>query len=358
VQVLTRVIFDALPAMRRVTYALAVLLCLGMSSILESQTSELQQLLNHGQAASEAGDYATAVTDFEAACRLAPDNQAANRGLLLSYVQTGKLTEAVELGSKAVTRWPKNGQLQHWLGLAYFKQKLNAPALESLRRSEAVDASQFGIHFDIALVLLSDQQYGSAADELEKAIKLNSSDALVHVLLGRAYQNSNRTLRGIEQFQEALRINPKLPLAHYHLGFAYSSLGRVGEAIAEYKKELARSPENPDVVYQLGHSLLEIGDWNNAVTHLKKAVDLDPQNSDAAYDLGKALLLAGNVDDSITMLRHSLELNPTNAGTHYQLARALDRLGQKDEAEQERQRFAELKKAQPQSGGMASGRSQ
>jgi Flp pilus assembly protein TadD len=91
---------------------------------------------------------------------------------------------------------------------------------------------------------------------------------------------------------------------------------------------------------------------------LKKAVDLDPQNSDAAYDLGKALLLAGNFNDSVTMLRRSLESNPANSGAHYQLARALDRLGQKDEAEQERQRFADLKRAQPQSGGMASGRSQ
>jgi tetratricopeptide (TPR) repeat protein len=343
---------------RTLVAGLAALAFLGTSAFLQSQTPDLQRLLSHGQAASEAGDYVTAVANFEAACNLAPDNLAANRGLVLSYVQAGRPAEAAQLGSKAVARWPKDAQLQHWLGLAYFKQQMNAQALESLRRSEALDASQFGTHFDTSLVLLSEQQYGPAGDELEKAIRLNPSDALAHVLLGRAYQNSNRTLKGVQQFQEALRINPSLPLVHYHLGFAYSSLGHVPEAIVEYKKELARSPENFDVVFQLGHSLLETGDWNSAVTHLKRAVDLDPQNSDAAYDLGKALLLAGNVSDSVTMLRRSVDSNPANAGAHYQLARAFDKLGRKDDAEQERQRFAELKKAQSQSGGMASGRSQ
>ena len=57
-------------------------------------------------------------------------------------------------------------------------------------------------------------------------------------LLGRAYQNTNRTVQAIEQFQTALHIDPDTPLGHYHLGFAYASLGRNQEAIAEYRKEL------------------------------------------------------------------------------------------------------------------------
>jgi len=44
-----------------------------------------------------------------------------NHGLLLSYLQAGDLNEAVQLGTSAVQRWPDDPQLQHWLGLAYFK---------------------------------------------------------------------------------------------------------------------------------------------------------------------------------------------------------------------------------------------
>src|SRR5437762_13547022 len=105
------------------------------------------------------------------------------------------------------------------------------PALEALHRSEALEGSQFGIHYDIALVLLSQEQYSPASDELEKAIKLNPSDALAHVLLGRSYQNTNRTLDAIDHFRTALRLHPNLRLRHIHLAFAYSSLGPDQEAI-------------------------------------------------------------------------------------------------------------------------------
>jgi tetratricopeptide (TPR) repeat protein len=143
VQVPTHTKFALVPVRSRVALVLAALVCLETSTFSQSQTSDLQRLLNHGRAASETGDYTTAVASFEAAYNLAPDNLAANRGLVLSYVQARRPAEAVQFGSTAVVRWPKDAQLQHWLGLAYFKQEMNAQALESLRRTEALDASQF-----------------------------------------------------------------------------------------------------------------------------------------------------------------------------------------------------------------------
>jgi Tfp pilus assembly protein PilF len=131
--------------------------------------------------------------------------------------------------------------LQHWLGLAYFKAGRNDAALAALQRSEVLDGTQFDIHFDLALVLLQQNQSGPAAEELEKVVKLQPSHALAHVLLGRAYQNTNRTLQAVEQFQTAVRADPNTPLVHYHLAFAYASLGHNPEAIAEYKKELVRA---------------------------------------------------------------------------------------------------------------------
>ena len=81
-------------------------------------------------------------------------------------------------------------------------------------------------------------------------------------------------------------------------------------------------------------------------------------NADAAYDLGKALLLDGNVEAAVTALQRSIQLKPGDPRCHYQLARALQKAGRTDEAQQEWKRFAELKKAQPEVGGMATGRPQ
>jgi tetratricopeptide (TPR) repeat protein len=337
---------------------LLLIFILSIVAAAQSPDQHVIVLLRSGQAALDAGDFARAASDFEQAERLSPDNLDVNRGLLLAYLQIGRLAQAAEIGRNAVARWPGDAQLWHWLGLAYFKAGQNGPALEALQRSEKLDSARFDIHFDRALVQLQQDQYPLAADELEKAIKLKPSDPLAHVLLGRAYQNSNRTLPAVEQFQIALRLDPKIPLGHYHLGFAYASLGRNQEAIEEYEEEIATAPENPEVLYQLGRSLLENGDYKFAIARLQRATQLNPQNADAFYDLGKARLLNGDVQAAIPVLRRSAELKPTDPSPHYQLARALTKIGAADEARQEWKRFDELKRAQPQTGGMASGRVQ
>src|SRR6266568_7179253 len=72
------------------------------SAISQSQNPTLERLLNKGQAALDADDFPAAVSAFEEAEQLAPENLAANRGLLVSYLQSGRLTDALDLGKKAV----------------------------------------------------------------------------------------------------------------------------------------------------------------------------------------------------------------------------------------------------------------
>jgi tetratricopeptide (TPR) repeat protein len=312
-------------------------------------------LLRQGQDALDAGDFDKAANEFEQARRIAPDSKEANRGLMLSYLQAGRLGEAEEIGLAAVARWPKAAEFAHWLGLVYFKQHRNELAVVQLQHAETLDSADYDVHFDWALVLLSDGKYSDAARELEKAIKIDPKAALPHVLLGRAYQNTNRTTQAVEQFQTALRIEPSIPLGHYHLGFAYASLGRNDEAIAEYEKELQKSPDNPTVLYQLGHCQVEAGQLKSATVHLRRAVQVEPQNADAAYDLGKALLLQGDAEGAVASLRRAIDLKSSDPSPHYQLSRALEKLGKKEEAKNELEIFYTLKKAQPVTGGMAAG---
>ncbi|PYV94433.1 MAG: hypothetical protein DMG89_25295, partial [Acidobacteria bacterium] len=114
----------------------------------------VQTLIRSGQAALDSGNFARAVSDFQQAWQIAPENVEVNRGLLLSYLQAGDLNEAVQFGTTAVQHWPNDSQLQHWLGLAYFKSGSNADAVRVLRRAENLDVKSFDIHFDLALVLL------------------------------------------------------------------------------------------------------------------------------------------------------------------------------------------------------------
>jgi tetratricopeptide (TPR) repeat protein len=284
--------------------------------------------------------------------------QAQTRQQLLQKLESGQFRDAVLLGQQAVSRWPRDAQFRHYLGLAYFETDDLKQAQEQLTRARELNPSEAATHFDLALVFLSQQDYLRGADELEASIKLDPTNARAHLLLGRAYLNSNRSLQAVEEFKTMLKLDPAMKLGHYHLGFAYFSLGRNDEAIGEYKEELRRSGESPVVVDALGHALLASGKYAAAVTYLRRGAELDSPNPDVWYDLGKALALAEQWAQAEPALRKAAELKPTDPSPHYQLARVLEKLGKTDEARAERVRFAELKKTQPATAGMATGRDQ
>ncbi len=283
------------------------------------------------------------------------ESREALRARLFSSLQARDLAQATALGEQAVARWPRDAGFRHYLGLAYFQSGRNREARDQLELAAKLNPSSYDVHHDLALVYLAENRHADAAPHLQRARALNPRSPLVRVLLGRAYQNSNRTLQAIEEFRAALRLDRKIPLGHYHLGFAYGSLGRNAEAIAEYEKELAQQ-DHAEVRFQLGHTLLESGQWNRALEHLRRALALDPQRAAAHYDLGKTQLLLGDAAAALAPLRRAIELDPSDPSAHFQLARALERTGDQEKAQQHRDRFAELKQRQQQTGGMATGR--
>src|SRR5713101_3396685 len=71
---------------------------LGGGAAAQSQNPRLELLLRKGQNALDAGDFAGAVSAFEEAQQLSPENLAVNRGLVLSYVQDSRLADATDVG--------------------------------------------------------------------------------------------------------------------------------------------------------------------------------------------------------------------------------------------------------------------
>src|SRR5205814_1783710 len=129
---------------------LAFLVAVGPTELAAQST--VPALIHDGRAAIDSGDFSRATADFEQAHRLAPENLEASRGLLLSYLQSGQLAQAVRFGQDTVAKWPQDPELRHWLGLAYFKARQNALARDQLQQATVLDSTNADIHFDLALV--------------------------------------------------------------------------------------------------------------------------------------------------------------------------------------------------------------
>ena len=113
-----------------------------------------QQLLRSGQTALGADDYPPAPPDFERARQIAPDNLEANRGLVLSYLQLGRLTRSHPIGQRSrrpLAARRRNSSIGSDSPIS--KQGRTSRHWKPSSVLKPSRAASFDIHFDLALVL-------------------------------------------------------------------------------------------------------------------------------------------------------------------------------------------------------------
>ena len=336
-----------LPGLRRLCIVLVACALFIPAALAQAGTT-----LERAQRALDAGDAEGAVRLFEEARSAAPDDPQAWSGLAVAYLKAGRPANAEALASTALQRWPRNAEMLHWRGLARFQQQQLPQAEADLKLAKSI-ADSPDLDFDLALVYLTASDYSSAANELESASRGNPRSATIHLLLGRAYQNTNRTVEAVDQFKTALRLDPNVKLGHYHLGFSLASLGKLAEGIAEMKLEINRNGATPEVDYQLGHYLVESGKNQEALPHLERAAG--GGYAEALYDLGKLRLAESDAPGAVRSLEQYVQQVPDSTNGYFLLWRALQKAGDTAKAKAALQRFQELKRTQKQEGGMATG---
>ena len=86
---------------------------------------------------------------------------------------------------------------------------------------------------------------------------------------------------------------------------------------------------------------------------LRESLRLDPRNGEAQYALAKALLELDQPEEAVFELTKAASLLPKDPRPYYLLARAYSKMKKAEEADKALREFAELKKLQAASGGMA-----
>ena len=76
--------------------------------------------------------------------------------------------------------------------------------------------------------------------EFQFLLSKDPDSAPVHILLGQAFDASNRTKEATAEFEAAVKAATVPPEAHFGLGYLYWKQQRYEEACREFEAELAR----------------------------------------------------------------------------------------------------------------------
>jgi Flp pilus assembly protein TadD len=134
------------------------------------------------------------------------------------------------------------------------------------------------------------------------ALKVAPRSFLAHSYLGEALWNYGRKDEGLREFKFAAELSPQSQNAHERYGAALAELGRDDEAHAEYETALHCAPGPPESrAFLLSESAqleLRHSEFSDAAAHLREAVQLAPETLNYHALLAEALRQQGRVEEA------------------------------------------------------------
>ena len=231
-------------------------------------------------------------------------------------------------------------------------------------------------HFRSGQAALDKGDFAIAIRELEQVIDTDPKQVEARVLLGRAYEKSNRPDDAISQYRAAQALQSPDPQAGFRLGALLVAAGKPVEAVVplatgakldagmavSYTQEISvavaaglaatsdlvsRDPQQAAQVLEaitvldvrndrarvlLGNLYVSGGQSQLALEQYKAALELNPKNTSAITNMGAAYYQMGKLDDAIAQFRLALQQAPDDAETHYLLGAAYIQQNKVDEA--------------------------
>jgi tetratricopeptide (TPR) repeat protein len=298
-----------------------------------------------------------------------------------SLLDAGQIDPAIEMLS-AASRFKQNDvQVNHLLGLAYYRKGDYQHAIEQLSIAiQRTSASNSQYREQVKMLGLSQYLLGHIVDAIPYLEQLNQwwpDSTEIAYALGISYIQTRNTDKSRATFarmfnispttasaylvnaqmmvrqqfeelaekelQKALELDPRLPQANFLLGEMAIYHARIDQGIELLQKEIALNPAFGMAYYMLGEAYTRQLKWNEAIGPLQKSIWLNPFFSGPYIVLGKVYLKKNDLPNAENMLRRAVQMDPNNFSGHQLLAQVLQRANRADEAKREFESAAKLR---------------
>jgi tetratricopeptide (TPR) repeat protein len=255
------------------------------AAVERSNTAALRRAL--AQAHRLAKNPAQAVAEYQAAIRVAPDDQAAYLELGAMLLEHRTPQPAVAVLESAIPRFPKELEFRRLLGLAYYQTGLTDKAIDAFFSMADLDPDSEIAYASLETLLeASGARLKQIADRLETFRSRQPTNPVGHFLLAKALGIENAPVAEREALlREALKVEPAFWPAYYELGELLEAAGKPKEAAESLNKAVALNPEYAPAHYSLARVYTSLQDRTRAVEHRKKHHELlsrQKENSERA----------------------------------------------------------------------------
>ncbi len=240
--------------------------------------------------------------------------------LAQAYLEAGAFDEAYSALQTAIIS-SENPELYLALGELELARQRPAAARDAFRKAVNLDPANDRALAAAGLLAASLQDYASAKDLLDQALKSNGTLFEARVVRAQLALTEGKTQEAISHVLRALQVRPQDPWATGWLGVAYLAAGDA-QAAASRLAEAAKAGQ--DFRLFAAEAALRVKE-SEKVLQLLSADDPDPQ---AQLLRARALLAKGKAEEALELLQHLVRLFPADGGARTLLGYTQYQLGQ------------------------------
>jgi Flp pilus assembly protein TadD len=261
------------------------------------------------------------------------------RGYLLRY-DSESVDRAIGLFQKAIEQDPNFALAYANLAYAYawkFHQKQEAKwrelAKENAAKAAALNDRLASTHLALAMVARDSGNVEDAANEFQKALRLDPTDDETLNLLALTYDDAGRTLQAESLLKDAVKRNSANWVNYNFLGSFYYRHAQYAQAEPLLRAATELAPDSPSPLSNLGGVLLAEGRYKDAESVLKRAVAVKP-NWIGYSNLGTALFHQARYQEAAQMFEKAAELRPADDRLSRNLGDAYTLMGEPVKADE------------------------
>ena len=344
-------------------FALALFILAGVWLILRLHTGEISNPFDptptstrtvnswvmEGEASFNAGDLPAAITAYQEATKVDPNNaeafaelariQAYSSRLLSNDTdRLTRLTEALQSADQANNIAPEDSNV---LAIRAFVLDWNADSNLDALRTDGQTAAKLLIQADqealraissngqnplalafYAEILIDEQKWTQAEQNIQPALQLGLQLMDIHRVYAYYLESNRYYSQAIEEYQQALLINPNLTFLYVSIGHNYRTLALntspgaqqtdlYNQALDSYAKAVRLNEQlkvlDPSPYLAIAKTYAQMGQFFAAALNAQKAVSLDPTNADLYGQLGNVYKRGRNYETAIYALQCAVD---------------------------------------------------
>ena len=235
----------------------------------------------------------------------------------IAYEANGDYDDALTAFQEAVDVCPQDAVLHRWLGRAHLRRSQFDAAQTEFELALSLAPSYLVVYRDLAVVSEALEMPDAAISWLEQAVAKvpeheDSQRDLVGLYLAHDHLSLAQSL-----LDQVVAQRPEAAWAHFQLGGLYLALKWPERAEASFARVLEIEPQNDEsnlhvrAHSELGNVYFERKEYEKAEEFYKKALDLNPLDDSSMNNLAWVYALRGvHLREGIRLSRRSLRLRP------------------------------------------------